>query len=308
MTVQQIVYDMTGTFTNGQAYVALSRATKLKGLYLKNYNPKLIYRAENVHKALQKMEEFRSEKDEHQKHGTFEIIHHNVQGLRSKMNDILANKDLTCADALALTETWLCNDVSSETIQLPAKQIYRKDRRDGKGGTCVYASDETVSERLTLNNTLEHCAVKLTKPNKPPLLLLCMYRSPQLKVRQYIPLLQDLLHVIRNSGTSNIIVAGDFNEDQLKDMPHPIKTTFAEYGFKQLVTNRTTTYGSMLDLVFVRLPNYSAKASVMQTYYSDHELVKTVCCLNNYWKMLQKLIRDRNRATIIVTKLHCTVT
>ena len=58
MTVTEIVYDMSGTFTYGQAYVALSRVTKLEGLHVKNFDEKKICCSNDVHEALQGMKLF----------------------------------------------------------------------------------------------------------------------------------------------------------------------------------------------------------------------------------------------------------
>jgi hypothetical protein len=116
MTVQQIVYDMRGTFTKGQAYVALSRATSLNGLYLKNFDPKLIYRDEKMHSSLQLMTPFDCDTSEPQ--SVYEVIHHNVRGLRSKLSDIKANSNLSNATVLAFTETWLhCGHSSLKSLE-----------------------------------------------------------------------------------------------------------------------------------------------------------------------------------------------
>ena len=150
MTVNEIVYDMEGTFASGQAYVALSRATSLKGLYLKNFDAKLVYRHENVHKSLQLMTPFESNQPD--RNCSYEIVHHNVHGLRSKLRDIKSNSDLSSASILAFTETWLQSNVESEHIALEDYTICRKDRSDGRGGVALYVSSSLRWEDLLISD------------------------------------------------------------------------------------------------------------------------------------------------------------
>jgi hypothetical protein len=271
MTVPEIVYDMEGTFTHGQAYVALSRATSIEGLYLKNFHDKLIYRSEKVHRSLQLMTSF--DGDSPKSEAACNILHHNVQGLRSKLTDIKANKDFSQATVLAFTETWLTSEVSDEHISLPGYQVCRKDRSDGRGGTALYISDEVEWEQLPFKGPLEYCAIKVTPRVGAAYVVVVIYRSPRSMLHPFLPLLQDLLHSIRQENVQDIFVTGDFNENQLDDKQHPIKTTFEDYGFRQMVTESTTRYGTLLDLMCVRTVHYMPSARVMQTYYSDHEVV-----------------------------------
>ena len=272
MTVNEIVYDMEGTFANGQAYVALSRATSLKGLYLKNFNAKLIYRHEKVHQSLQLMTPFES--DQACQNGTYEIIHHNVQGLRSKLTDIKSNGDMSSASVLAFTETWLQSGVESDHIALEDYMICRKDRSDGRGGVALYVLNTLKWQDLLILTSLECCAIKINPENNAPYIVAVIYRPPKQPVHQFEQLLQDILFILRQEGTENIFVTGDFNENQLEEGRCPITSVFTEYGFRQIVTKCTTRYGSLLDLMYVRTIDYKPTARVLQTYYSDHEAVK----------------------------------
>ena len=272
MTVNEIVYDMEGTFASGQAYVALSRATSLKGLYLKNFDAKLIYRHENVHKSLQLMTPFES--DQPDRNCSYEVVHHNVHGLQSKLRDIKSNSDLSTASVLAFTETWLQSNVESEHIALEGYTICRKDRSDGRGGVALYVSSSLRWENLLIPTSLECRVIKINPENNAAYIVAAIYRPPKHPVHQFGRLLQDVLHILRQQDTQNIFVTGDFNENQLEDGRHPITSLFADYGFRQIVTERTTSQGSLLDLMYVRSTDYEPSARVLQTYYSDHEAVK----------------------------------
>ena len=197
MTVNEIVYDMEGTFASGQAYVALSRATSLKGLYLKNFDAKLVYRHENVHKSLQLMTPFESNQPD--RNCSYEIVHHNVHGLRSKLRDIKSNSDLSSASVLAFTETWLQSNVESEHIALEDYTICRKDRSDGRGGVALYVSSSLRWEDLLISTSLECCAIKINPENNAAYIVVAIYRPPKHPVHQFGPLLQD---VLRHSETT----------------------------------------------------------------------------------------------------------
>ena len=89
------------------------------------------------------------------------VLHHNVQGLRSKLTDIKANKDLADFDILAVTETFLSEDVTDQHILIDGYNVYRKDRGDARGGVCLYVSKRFNIERLDFLSVLEYCAVKV---------------------------------------------------------------------------------------------------------------------------------------------------
>ena len=118
------------------------------------------------------------------------------------------------------------------------------------------------------------CAVKVKPESHAPYIVVVIYRPPSLTLREFLPLLEQMLFTLRETGMRNIFVTGDFNENQLNDARLPIKECFAEYSFQQIVHKPTTRYGSLLDLMCVRTANYVPSARVLQTYYSDHEAVK----------------------------------
>ena len=282
MTVNQIVYDMIGTFSNGQAYVAMSRATSLQGLYLKNFDPKLIYRADKVHTALQQMKPFKNstqdaDVEDNERQNTtpsLTIVHHNVHGLRSKLGDIKANKDLVDIDILAVTETWLSEDVTDQQISLEGFNVYRRDRGDARGGVCLYVSKRFNIERLQFQTFVEFCAVKIHATDLQPFIVCVIYRPPKIPVHRWLPHMKDLIDQMKPMQTGNFVVTGDFNEDQSKQ-PLPIATSFLEqHDMSNYVDQPTTKYGSILDLMFVTSLEYNNKITVVPTYYSDHDCVK----------------------------------
>ena len=272
MTVEEIVFDMDGIFTFGQAYVALSRATKIDGLYLRNYNSKLIYRSEPVHAALQNMTQFPLKQTTGNDTNGLHIIHHNVQGLRSKTQDLRQNTDMKGVEVIAFTETWLSPQI--KCVPLQGYHAFRCDRADGRGGVCICVADNLETYRVNMQSDLEHCCVMCVSQEYGRVMIAAVYRSPRLNLGHFVPRLEDLLHSIDLESCNHAIVVGDFNEDQLKEGNHPITNTLATYGYTQTVRSSTTLQGSLLDLVFVKTRTLQHTTDVVRTYYSDHDAVR----------------------------------
>ena len=273
MTVKEIVFDMEGIFTYGQAYVALSRATSIRGLYLRNYNPKLIYRFNPVHEALKNMKQFQLGKNTETSDRAFHVIHHNIQGLYPKLKDMQCNTDMKGTAVLALTETWL--SPQSKTVSLPGYRAFRCDRADGRGGgVCMYVSTDYETTLFDVQSDLECCCVTCFTQEYGKIMIATVYRAPRVNLGYFIPRLEDLLYSFQREKCDHVIVLGDFNEDQLKDGNHLISQTFANYGFKQTVTACTTVHRSLLDLVFLKSRTLKQTTSILPTYYSDHDAVK----------------------------------
>ena len=180
------------------------------------------------------------------------------------------------ADVLVFTETWLSQNVTNERVSLEGFQQLRNDRSDGKGGVCMYVSDQMTCEPLNIATDLEQVSAIITDQEHQPVLVTGIYRSPKLPLNQFLPRLEDLLFMLLEHGISNIIIVGDFNEDLLNNNRHPVCLTFNTYGFVQTVHKSTTCYGSLLDHVYVKTQHFEHDSKVVPTYYSDHEATKIV--------------------------------
>ena len=71
--------------------------------------------------------------------------------------------------------------------------------------------------------------------------------------------------------TQPTIILGDFNYDILHT-EHDIIKVWEQYGDRQVVTEPTTDYGSLLDHVYMNSDN-DCVIDVVDTYYSDHDTV-----------------------------------
>ncbi len=269
MTLPQIVVSMEGIFKPGMGYVALSRVTSLEGLFLKDLDTKYIYCDKKVKASIESM----PEKD---LSGTmpiydmaedkFVVVFHNVQGLSNKVDDIMANPEMKHANIIAVTETW---QNQNNAIQLSGfcAEVQRREVGD-RGGVAIYVKDSLAGSyvRVTANAAgLEYVALTFAELN----ISVCVVYKPHSVSRAS---LEEGLHriLLALPPGRDVILGGDLNIDLLGD-PHRNVVGLPE-SYVQLIIQPTTSYGSLLDHIYVKayaLANYTS--GVCQTYYSDHD-------------------------------------
>ena len=275
MSVSQLVYDMEDTFAAGMAYVALSRVTALHGLYLRNYSPDKIYRDDRVYDALKTLSLLQLENISNPM--TADIVVHNVQGLRSKSQDIHATY-LKYASIMCFTETWLHSSHIDSDIAFDGFTIFRTDRRSTncRGGVAIYVNTDIPCLKLDMPNNdvnMEIALLRLRFKQKSTLLA-CVYRPTSVSVAVSKNKISELLQMIeQQQDVDTVIVTGDLNENLINDENHPLYDLFLEHGYSQLVRQSTYVTGSLLDVVYVKNDIESVNASVVPVYFSDHEIV-----------------------------------
>lgn len=78
----------------------------------------------------------------------FSLVHYNVQSILSKVD--LIGSELRNFNIICLTETWLGQDTTDESLKINEFSLYRRDRQtDNHGGVCVYVKDNVYSRRRT---------------------------------------------------------------------------------------------------------------------------------------------------------------
>ena len=287
MTMDQIVVDMSpskGRFQKGQAYVAFSRVRTYQGLHLINYTRHQIKANGRVRAE---MDRLRREKrlpvlpeaviwslnNEYMK-----IVHLNAQGLnyrgRTKQTDVQMDKELQEVDILCLTETHFQETDNIDTSFFWTKkkgEVYRKERRDRKGGgVAVVVSEKYVSRKIHIESSLEVVGVEVFGEKKAT--IICIYIPPSMSKVAAACHLERMVTSVSNID-EQIIIVGDFNEDLLIPVGNKIiRNCFEDLGFKQHVKTATTDYGSLLDHVYSRSVD-DVTIDIQDTYYSDHDRV-----------------------------------
>ena len=273
MTTDRCVFNMAGLFQDGQAYVALSRVTRLSGLYIRNYKPEKIYRNETTHKYLDKMP--RLEQEPKPAGPYVDIIHHNVHGLLSHLADVQANLHWCPCHVLVFNETFLNPQSQVDFPTLP--QVMRQDRAEEQGhggGIAALLHENLHAHRQSTNvaqQSCEHLPFTMQLEDGSLFLVVSVYRRPSDSIVQFRLALS---HLLTFAATyDNVIFAGDFNEDLLRKRPASICAMFHEHGYTQLVNEVTTISGTLLDHVYVKTA-HAVTSKVMPTYFSNHEPVR----------------------------------
>ena len=96
----------------------------------------------------------------------FKFIHLNVRSLIPKIDQIYM--EFNHYDIIALTETFLSEDISDESLQMQGYySSFRRDRNRHGGGVCIYVKNYIYAVRCTEleNNNLECIWLKITNNN-----------------------------------------------------------------------------------------------------------------------------------------------
>ena len=145
----------------------------------------------------------------------FSVVHYNVQSISDKLDII--ESEFCNFDIICLTETWLDQRTSNNTISLNDYNLYRRDRfGDNHGGVCVYVKQNIYSRRRSdierLN--IECVWIEVSVHNKK-ILLGTFYRPPN-SPQEVLSSIEDSISLAFDTNIQHILITGDFNLDILK--------------------------------------------------------------------------------------------
>ena len=301
MTRTSAVVSLKHIFEPGMAYVAISRVTSLRGLYMLDMDESKIYANPEITAALETMRQVSLDdmmpllhiKQTLNRHDTLTIVHHNTEGLPSHVSDIKNHHELCLADVLCLTETHLQGSFVAESLHLQGYNMFKRNRHvsytnvpqmanRGGGGVAVYVKDHIQAcEKQYMHNVtdLEFLVLKVDAPVSA--LIAAVYRPPDYSVRSFLSNLGSLLDSLEIMDCHPIIVCGDFNENLLSNVSKPIFELFQSRGYAQVITAATTDKNTLLDLMFISQPQHCLHSGVMKTYYSYHNPVYCIMSFNS---------------------------
>ncbi|XP_039896714.1 uncharacterized protein LOC120739111 isoform X6 [Simochromis diagramma] len=297
MTMESAVVCLKRVFEPGMAYVALSRTTSLKGLYITDFDEKKIYADPAITDALKNMRHASFEnarpllqflKSVDPTVPTLTIIHHNAQGLPTHMEDMRCHHELSLADVLCITETHLSGSSVSPRFQLEQYNMATRNRhvsytnhtdmaKVNGGGVAIYHNTILTAEsRKYLQNVtdLEFVVVKVESPVTA--LIATVYRPPNYSHVRFLPQMQCLLDSLEMMNHQPIIVCGDFNEDLMSRGKKPIQELLQSRGYAQLITAATTEKHTLIDHIYISQPYACLQSGVLNTYHSYHNPIYCV--------------------------------
>src|SRR6218665_2887309 len=156
----------------------------------------------------------------------FSFAHINCRSLNSKLPEISLLLSQINISVLALTETWL-NDNLASTVNIPGYSFIHCSRLNGiRGGVGFFIrSDIEFCELIGIPgyklNAFESIFIKLPQKTSSDIILGSIYRPPGNSISEFISDFHPILHYLTKTN-KRIFIAGDFNINILKlDEHHP---------------------------------------------------------------------------------------
>lgn len=201
----------------------------------------------------------------------------NARSILPKVDELIANLSVNTVNLVAVTETWLNDDIEDNLVSITGYNIFRKDRHYRRGGgVCVYLSEHIPAKRRTdLESDNFECLWLWLRPTRPPrplsgIAVCVVYHPPGLPEHEHYLLNEYLTNgadILRNQYPNcGLVFTGDFNDFQTSHL-------LSRHNLKQLV--QAPTRGSaILDLIITNLSDFYEVPQVLAPLgSSDHNFV-----------------------------------
>ena len=132
----------------------------------------------------------------------------NIQSILSKKEVLWESLDYYDPDIIFGCETWLNKSVLDNEILPPSYKLYRNDRSDGYGGVLIGVKVTLASHLISIHPHLEVCTVSVQLINYQQLILICVYRPPNIdsiSLMTYVIMLL-ILHKLTPMPLSAVVV------------------------------------------------------------------------------------------------------
>ncbi|KAK3094305.1 hypothetical protein FSP39_000082 [Pinctada imbricata] len=282
LTVSEIVVSFKNRFTDGQAYVALSRAKTLNGLHIMNFQASKIRTNKEVLQEMQHLTEnklFRNDQFEPTSQDHLVISTLNTRSLVKHLADVFGDPVFKMSDIVILTETWLSSDINTETIFPIDYDVYRKDKPQMSptrqaGGVAVIIKKSFEHELIHsyTDAHLQVLAVTVSSSTIASLNVIGLYNSPNPanNIKSTTGKICTILDTMEASNANKTIILGDINENFLTENVTTFVSSLQRRGYHQAVKVPTHRSGSCLDHIYMK---DDTMVKVNSCYYSDHDWV-----------------------------------
>lgn len=169
----------------------------------------------------------------------FSVVHYNIQSISNKVDVI--ESELRKFDIICLTETWLDQITTDDSLTINGFKLYRRDRSgDNHGGICVFANQNIFSRR---RNDLElpniECVWIEVSIHHRKILIGSFYRPPNAPAA-VLSSIEDSIGLAYDTNIQNIVITGDFNLDILKQTSNKkVSEVCQHFNLEQLITEPT---------------------------------------------------------------------
>ena len=210
---------------------------------------------------------------------------------------------------ISITESWLTENDSTSTYDLPGYTMYRNDRTwkknvtdskpKGGGGLALYVNDRFRSseEELSVYNyscrDIETHCVLLKDMNDTSSIVCTIYRPPHGNLENFFEIIEPIINRLSQKCHKRLYVLGDFNinllDPNLKEISNRLTELFMQYGLLNWIkkATRVVDKDSCLDLLFTNDYNL-VKGYVIPFDLSDHVAGRAngVTKRDNEWKQV----------------------
>ena len=212
------------------------------------------------------------------------VAHINVRSIRNKLYSLEC--ELGSFDVISVSETWLSDDIHSDSLLLQGfHPPVRQDRAGAAyGGVAVYVkSNLIVKPRPDLSVPLLEAVWIETKLGQDTLLIGTFYRPCDANVH-YWDLINQSIQLAGNTP-HKVLILGDFNADCSVQPPPHLQNILVTNNLVQLVdkpTRVTEETSTIIDLILTPSPHLICKSDVLAPVCSDHSVPYII--LNNHPK------------------------
>jgi hypothetical protein len=223
----------------------------------------------------------------------FSVLSINIQSIRAKMDNLLilvsSLKELNIEfSAICIQESWLSTDSDTSLLQIPDYECISQGYKvSSHGGLMIYLHDKYDYNLISCSpssNTWEGIFIKVYGCLlRSPVILGNVYKPPkqnnnnnniQTFMDDFFPIMQLL-----SSGSSDCLIAGDFNINLLKINEREIIGNFVDRLFScsfypkiTLPTRFSSHSCSLIDNIFTKLSKKSinTNSGILLSAISDH--------------------------------------
>ena len=230
------------------------------------------------------------------------LIHLNINGILSKIDElrVIAKKSRT--SVIGITESKLDKTVLDEEINIDGYELARSDQqRHGGGVTCYIRNDISFNVRGDFSSEIENISLDIFLPKTKPILIGILYRPPDQS--GFLDKLSTAISKTSCFDNQKVYILGDLNINLInnqKHTPNGIKRYqefYSIHSLKQLITSPTRVTensSSLLDHVLTNSTDRVSQSGVVDTGYSDHQLIYCTRKVNRTTFNTHKYIRTRS--------------
>jgi hypothetical protein len=281
-TVNEVVVNLSAWSLSHGHYVALSRVTKMSGLYITDLNEKGISLDKQV---VAEMKRLRTEAKLNLCYmpvyslsdNMLKVMYLNTSSLHCHFQDVIADENFTCSDIIGIAESRLTANDEDVTYSIPDFQIIRNDQKQTSPGfrphhgLVLYVKEALNIDYVHKYSSVEfECVITKVSDLTRSLLIVAAYKAPSCKQSVFMNRFELLMSEIDH--TEHIVIMGDFNFD-ISDRNNRNILEFMEKksNCSQLIQEPTTNHCTTLDLIFTNC--LGVTSGTHDCWWSDHKAI-----------------------------------